>query len=156
MHRVKQFYKKHRESILYLFFGMLSMIINITVFALFHHLLGDKLYLVTNLVAWLAAVIFAFFTNKYLVFASKATDKKTLLSESGKFLLARVLSLLMEEGMLWCMLDLLNMSDLSIKFITTIDGEFIAKTITTLAVVVANYFFSKFVIFKKAKQKTQY
>ena len=145
--RIKAFVKEHKEGVLYLVFGALTTLVSILSFALFNALLGDERYLISNLISWIIAVVFAFFTNKHLVFASRSNDKKTLLSEGGKFLGARVLSLGLEELILWIMLDLFGMESLLLLGIVT--GEIIAKTVATVVVVVVNYFLSKFIIFKK-------
>ena len=145
--KVKAFVGEHRQGVLYLVFGALTTLVSILSFAIFNALLGDERYLLSNLISWVIAVAFAFFTNKHLVFASKSNDKKTLLSEGGKFLGARVLSLGLEELILWMMLDLLGMESLIILGIVT--GELIAKTVATVVVVAVNYLLSKFIIFKK-------
>ena len=145
--KVKAFVREHRQGVLYLVFGALTTLVSILSFAIFNALLGDERYLLSNLISWVIAVAFAFFTNKHLVFASKSNDKKTLLSEGGKFLGARVLSLGLEELILWMMLDLLGMESLIILGIVT--GELIAKTVVTVVVVAVNYLLSKFIIFKK-------
>ena len=145
--KIKAFISEHREGVLYLLFGGLTTVVSIVSFAIFNAILGDDMYLISNLISWIIAVVFAFFTNKNFVFSSKANDRKTLLTEGGKFLSARVLSLGLEELILWVMLDAFGMSSLVvIGFIT---GEIIAKTVATVAVVIANYFISKFFVFKK-------
>ena len=145
--KIKAFISEHREGVLYLLFGGLTTVVSIVSFAIFNAILGDDMYLISNLISWIIAVVFAFFTNKNFVFSSKANDKKTLLTEGGKFLSARVLSLGLEELILWLMLDVLGMS--SLILISFITGEIIAKTVATIAVVIANYFISKFFVFKK-------
>ena len=145
--KIKQFVTEHRQGVLYLFFGGLTTLVSILSFALFNALLGDERYLLSNLLSWVLAVLFAFFTNKHLVFASRSNDKKTLLTEGGKFLGARLLSLGLEELILWIMLDLLAMENLVI--LTIITGELIAKVVATIVVVAVNYAISKFFIFKK-------
>ena len=145
--KIKAFVNEHREGVLYLVFGGLTTVVSIASFAIFNAILGDDRYLISNLISWIIAVIFAFFTNKSFVFSSKANDKKTLLAEGGKFLSARVLSLGFEELILWLMLDLCGMGSLVILgFIT---GEMISKTVATVVVIIANYFISKFFVFKK-------
>ena len=147
--KIKQFVTEHRQGVLYLVFGGLTTLVSILSFALFNALLGDERYLLSNLLSWVLAVLFAFFTNKHLVFASRSNDKKTLLTEGGKFLGARLFSLGLEELILWIMLDLLAMENLVI--LTIITGELIAKVVATIVVVAVNYAISKFFIFKKNK-----
>ena len=145
--KIKAFVKEHRQGVLYLVFGALTTLVSILSFALFNALLGDDKYLVSNLISWVIAVVFAFFTNKHIVFLSRSNDKKTLLSEGGKFLGTRVITLGLEELILWLMLDILGMGTLTILGIAT--GEVIAKAVATVVVVAVNYLISKFIIFKK-------
>ena len=140
--KIKSLYKAHREGILYLLFGGLTTLISILTFWLFSLMLGDRLYLLSNLLSWIVAVIFAFVTNKLLVFESRSTDKGTLLRESFEFLGARLFSLGLEELGLWLSLDILGMGAIP-------SGDLIAKVILQVIVIVINYFLSKFLIFKK-------
>lgn len=147
--KIIAFAKRHREELLYLLFGGLTTLISLVSFAIFNAALGDELYLVSNLISCVLSVIFAFFTNKNFVFLSKANDKKTLLSEGGKFFGARVFSLGLEELILWLMLDVFGLASFAFTFIFTLTGEIIAKAVATVIVVVTNYFISKFLVFKK-------
>ena len=140
--KIKSFYRAHKEGILYLFFGALTTLISIATFEIFSLIFGEERYLFSNFLSWVIAVIFAFCTNKTLVFASLKTDKKTLLREGGEFLLARVFSLGLEEGGLWLMLDICGMKAISF-------GDLVAKIMISVIVILVNYLLSKFIIFKK-------
>lgn len=140
--KFKAIYKAHKEGILYLIFGGLTTLISILSFWLFSLMLGEERYLLSNFLSWVLAVIFAFVTNKTLVFGSKKTDKVTLLREGLEFLGARVFSLGLEEGGLWLLLDIFGMALLP-------SGDLIAKVIMSVIVILVNYFLSKFIIFKK-------
>ena len=140
--KLKAIYKAHKEGILYLLFGGLTTLISILSFWLFSLMLGEERYLLSNFLSWVLAVIFAFITNKTLVFGSKKTDKSTLLREGLEFLGARVFSLGLEEGGLWLLLDAFGMALLP-------SGDLIAKVIMSVIVILVNYFLSKFIIFKK-------
>jgi putative flippase GtrA len=73
--------------------------------------------------------------------------------EGGEFLLARVFSFLVEEAGLWLLVDILGFDSFSFKIIgITITGALIAKVILAVVVIILNYFFSKFIIFKKDKE----
>ena len=114
--------------------------------------LGDERYLVSNVIAWFAAVIFAYITNKLWVFESKSWSIKVLLKEIPSFFAARVLSFLIEEFGLYVFVDLLSFNEISLKILSfEIGGELIAKVILAVIVVILNYVFSKLVIFKKKK-----
>ena len=60
----------------------------------------------SNTIAWILSVIFAFVTNKIFVFNSKATDAKILLKETVSLLIARLISLGFDMLAVWLMVDL--------------------------------------------------
>ena len=152
MSRIKAFVKKYREPILYILFGALTTLVNFACFWLFNDLLGRERYLISNIIAWIFAVAFAYVTNKLLVFKSKRFDFRTALREIPEFLAARLLSLGIEEGGLWLLVDKLGFGDFSFEFFKTqITGELISKLILAVIVVILNYIFSKFIIFAKNK-----
>ena len=96
-----------------------------------------------NVISWIASVLFAYFTNKLWVFEAKTETKQESWAAFGKFIFFRVLSL----G-----LDMLCMY-LFISILAT--GDLVAKLVTQVVVVLANYVFSKFLIFntKKSEKK---
>lgn len=150
---MKKLIKKYKEIILYIFFGVLTTIVNFVIYFIMNALLGEDMYLVSNVIAWIGAVAFAYITNKIWVFESKSRESKTLLREIGEFVSARLLSLGIEETGLYIFVDLLKFSTFSFSFLRlTITGDVIAKIIMQIIVVILNYIFSKFIIFKKVKK----
>lgn len=150
MKKIKELIIKYKEILLYLIFGVLTTAVSIFSFWLFSLFIPSKLYLITNVISWVLAVIFAFVTNKLFVFESKKWGKAELSSEIPKFLGARVFSLIIEELGLILFIDLLKFSEISKTVIGfEVTGELIAKAIMAVIVIVLNYFFSKFMIFKK-------
>ena len=150
MKKIKNLILKYKELILYLIFGVLTTFVSIFSFWLFGLFIPDRLYLITNVISWVIAVIFAFVTNKLFVFESKKWGKAELSSEVPKFLGARVFSLIIEELGLILFIDLLGFKELGWTVLGfNVTGELIAKTIMAIVVIVLNYFFSKFMIFKK-------
>ena len=150
MKRIKELIIKYKEILLYLIFGVLTTAVSIFSFWLFGLFIPSNLYLITNVISWVIAVIFAFVTNKLFVFESKKWGKAELGSEIPKFLGARVFSLVIEELGLILFIDLLKFSEISKTVIGfEITCELIAKIIMAFVVIVLNYFFSKFMIFKK-------
>ncbi|MGN0522345.1 MAG: GtrA family protein, partial [Eubacterium sp.] len=138
----------------YVFFGALTTLVNLVIFKVFDKILGKDLFLVTNVISWIGAVIFAYVTNKLWVFESKSWKGRVVIKELIGFFGARLFSLGVEEAGLWLMIDILkfkNMSGFEL-FSFKLDGNFIAKLIMQVVVVVLNYFFSKFVIFAKKKK----
>lgn len=142
------FLKKYREGILYIVFGILTTLVNFLLFFLFERLLGEQLYLVSNLIAWAGAVIFAFVVNKLFVFASRSFAARVLLREATEFVLARIFSLVVEELGLILLIELCHLPSLSLPLDVVLSGEFLAKAILAVVVLLMNYFFSKLVIFK--------
>ena len=118
-------YNKVKEIIWYLFFGFLTTIVNIGTF-IFLDKMGVNLYL-NNFIAWVMAVLFAFFTNKFFVFTS--ISNKNIASEIGKFFLARIISLGIEMLGLFIFIEMFD--------------------IMCIIVVIVNYIFSKLFVFKK-------
>ena len=130
----------NRETIVYTIFGVLTTVVDFAAFGILYYSLnlGE---LVSNTLAWVLAVIFAFITNKLFVFESKSFKIQVLGKEVLSFGAARVFSLLIEELILYIFVDLLNMNKLIIKLIANI------------IVIIVNYVLSKFIIFKKPKQE---
>ena len=142
--------EKFKEISLYLIFGILTTLVNFIVFWIFNKILGNDLYLVSNIIAWIISVAFAFFTNKPIVFKSHDWRPKTILKESSEFLGARIFSFCIEEFGLWLLVDICSMKKIIWNiFNISFSGTIIAKVILAVIVVILNYFFSKFIIFKK-------
>ncbi len=149
---IKKLFLKYKEIISYVFFGVLATVVNLVSFKLFELILGEKLYLVTNVVSWLITVIFAYFTNKLWVFESKSWKANVVIKELIGFFGARIFSLVVEEAGLWLMIDICHMGNISWDILSVnINGNMIAKIIMQVVVVILNYVFSKLVIFKKKK-----
>ncbi len=134
------------EMFLYIVFGVLTTVVNLVVFKIFEKLLGTKFALITNIIAWIAAVAFAFVTNKFLVFRSKSTESQTLLKEIISFTAARLFSLGVEEAGLAVAQFVFHADEK--KFILGLTGTMVAKLILQIIVVIMNYVFSKLYIFK--------
>ncbi|NCC87877.1 MAG: GtrA family protein [Clostridia bacterium] len=138
---------------LYLVFGILTTAVNLIVFMLCNKTFKDinfsevpflsiiflgKPYLLSNVIAWIVAVTFAFFTNKIIVFKSKSFEHHLFLKEIASFFGARVFSLIVEQLGLMLLVD------------TLLQKELVSKIIISVVVVLLNYFFSKLLIFKKS------
>lgn len=152
MTRIKELFLKYKEVIVYVVFGVLTTIINLVVFVALEYAFGSggNGYIVYNVIAWLVSVIFAYITNKLYVFKSRSWSHDVVIKESTQFLLARVFSFLVEEVGLILMVEVLNFGEYSPKFnLITLSGESVAKTLLLIIVIVMNYFFSKFIVFKK-------
>jgi len=152
MKMIKNLIIKYKELIIYVIFGGLTTVVNLGVFYAVGMLLGDDKYLITNVIAWFAAVVFAYVTNKIWVFESKSWNAKVLLKEIPSFFAARVFSFVIEEAGLYFFVDILSFNKYSINILSfEFGGELIAKALLAVVVVVVNYVLSKLVIFRKKK-----
>ncbi len=150
--KIKKLILKYKELIIYVLFGLLTTVVNLSVFWLFSRILGDEKYLITNVIAWFAAVSFSFLTSKIWVFKSKSWSFGVLFKEVSSFFTARILTLGIEEFGLYFFVDTLSFSEISINLMSfEIGGELIAKALIAVVVVVVNYVLSKLVIFRKKK-----
>ncbi len=152
MNLIKNLIIKYKELIIYVICGVGTTVVNFVAYKIFNVILGDDLYLVSNVIAWFICIIFAYITNKLFVFESKSWEPKLVLKESSSFLASRVFSFLIEEAGLFALVDLVGMKEMAVTvFGITISGNMIAKAIIGVIVVVINYILSKLIIFKKNK-----
>ena len=128
--------RKHEEVISYLFFGGLTTLVNYIVYLPCYNLLRLSGTL-SNVTAWVAAVAFAYLTNKPFVFKSHDWSAKTVIPELTKFVGCRVGSGLAETAIIFVTVDLLNLNGNMIKLLTSV------------LVVILNYVASKLVVFRK-------
>lgn len=150
--KFKELILKYKELLVYVIFGGLTTLVNFIAFSVFTSFLGENLYLLNNAFAWVVSVVFAYVTNKLFVFNSKSWDFKTVTKEAVEFLGARIFSFFIEEGGMLLFVSVLGFDNISFVFLGfTISGQLIAKLILAVIVVILNYFFSKFIIFKKEK-----
>lgn len=133
---MKKLISTYREPLSYLFFGVATTVVNYAVYFLARNIFQID-FKISNLLAWFFSVLFAFITNKRWVFQSKTNTRPAFFKELGLFYWYRILSLAIDMGLMIALISGLHWSD------------FWAKTLTQIVVIVANYFFSKFLIFKK-------
>lgn len=143
MKYIKKFLNK--EIGLYLFYGICTTIINYFTFGFFYKYFFHELPLVANSIAFVAATLFAYVTNKLFVFKSYEWNLKVLVPEVFSFVSARVLSFIFEQVGLYLSIQYLFVEGFTIL---GMDRVMIFKVILSLIVVVINYFISKLVIFK--------
>ena len=151
MQRLGQLFKKYKEQILYLFFGVVTTIISLGSFKLFNLAFGEHLYLFNNVLSWVLAVAAAYVTNKLWVFENRSWSGKVLRHEIPTFLGARIFSLVVEEVGLYLMMSVFGWDSWAIPLPGShvLGGDMICKFIMQVIVVILNYIFSKLVIFKK-------
>jgi len=133
--------KRQHEVVLYLIFGGLTTLVNFALYAFFVQLVGVSVS-VSNLIAWVIAVAFAFVTNKLWVFRSKSWEAKKVSREAGAFIGARIVTGLIDI----IGVPLLFYIGLSYPLFG-IEG-FAAKTIVGIVVIILNYVFSRVFVFR--------
>lgn len=156
MKMIKMLFIKYKELIMYVIFGVLTTLVNFGTFWIFTKILGEDSYLINNAIAWVVGVVFAYITNKLFVFDSKSWNLKLVTKEVVEFFGARVLSFLVEEGGMLLFITVLGFGEKSLELLGfTITGQFVVKILLAVIVVVLNYIFSKFFIFRKQELGTR-
>lgn len=129
-----------REGIAYLIFGVLTTVIDYAISnALFYWTKVPTIPAQT--IAWVAAVLFAFVTNKWWVFESHTLVPAEVWKEFVSFVACRVATFVFNLAALFIMVDLLGME------------FFVCKLLISVVVVILNYVFSKILIFAKKDKK---
>lgn len=136
MKKITELIRKHWDILSYLFFGGLTTLVNYLVYLPFYNWFGISAT-VSNAIAWVFAVAFAFLTNKPFVFKSHDWSIKVVLPELTKFLGCRIGSGVLETAILFLTVDMLGWN-----------GN-VLKLITSILVVILNYFGSKLLVFTK-------
>lgn len=132
--KIRALYVKHKDIIVYLLLGLLTAVVTFAVYIPLHNVFNLSAT-VSNFFSWVAAVLFAFVTDKPLVFHSYDWSRKVLFPEFLKFTGSRVLSLIIETAIVYYFADYL-------KF----DGN-IVKLCASGLIVALNYFASKLFVF---------
>ena len=139
MENIKKIVKKvlTKEVILYILFGIFTTVVNLGSFFIMNSILnfGEN---ISNFIAILLAVLFAYITNKDLVFHSEAETAKEKFVEFAKFMTGRAFTMIVEfvGGLILFKLPIPNM---------------ITKLGLTIIVIILNFFISKFFAFKSKK-----
>lgn len=131
----EKLYNQYKDIIPYGIFGMLTTIINIAAYWIMAYPVGLST-MNSTWIAWIAAVLFAYVTNKKWVFHSEVHTGKGLVKEAGFFFLCRLGTGVVDWGFMFVFVDLLYWNDVVVKIVSNI------------VVIVLNYVASKIVIFK--------
>ncbi len=126
------------EMIMYIICGVLTTVVNYVVYFLMPRFGENGVDIIlAQVVAWIAAVLFAFFTNKIFVFESPDFHVKVLFKELIPFVAARLISLGFDTLFVYVTVAVLGLN------------EPLFKLLSNIFVLIANYLASKFIIFKK-------
>jgi len=142
--KLVKLYKKNEEVLNYLIIGGLTTLVNIAtkyilLFTIFDAKNPKELQ-ITVIISWIVAVLFAYITNRKIVFKS---ENKKILKEFINFIEARILTLLVEMLFMYIFVTLLKLnSDIEVA---------ILSIISQIIVIILNYIFSKIFVFKNNK-----
>jgi Predicted membrane protein len=139
MDKIKALVLKYKEQILYVFFGGLTTLINWGAYALCYNVLGVS-NVPSVIIAWILGVAFAFVTNKIWVFESRSFNTQTVLRELWTFVAARLVTGLLDLGIMYLAVDVLG------------GNGNVWKLISNVIVIILNYVFSKLIVFKKQEK----
>ncbi|MEE3427363.1 MAG: GtrA family protein [Ruminococcus sp.] len=137
---MKELLFKYKSFILYVFFGVITTLINWSSYYFCYCLIGIP-NVVSTIIAWLLAVAFAFITNKKWVFNSESFEVKTLFYEIWTFVVARLVTGVLDVAIMFVAVDVLGWN------------ATIWKLISNFIVIVINYILSKFIIFKNGNSQ---
>lgn len=139
---MKNLYKKNKEIINYIIIGALTTIVSLIVYyGLTLTILNPDNAIelqVANVLSWVVAVTFAYFTNRKFVFLVK---EKISAKEVFSFYLSRVITLLIDMLLMYIFVTVLKFNDR------------IIKVVVQIIVIILNYIFSKFFVFKKKNKE---
>ena len=139
--------KKYKSIILYIIFGGLTTVVDWSVSFTLYYVWGDAIeatpWLIhgANVIAWVAAVAFAYVTNRIWVFESKRRGFFPIICEIAAFAGGRVLTLLLQEAIMGVFCTWLGLN------------EYLFKVIAAVLVVILNYFISKLLVFRKTRRE---
>ncbi len=135
MKKLKEIFFQYKSVIMYLFFGVCTTLVNIGVYYVVAHI-ANLDTMPSTIVAWIAAVLFAYLTNRKWVFCSEETSASGVIHEMIRFFGCRLATGAVDWICMFVFVDLLHWNDMVIKIMAN------------FLVVVLNYIASRMIIFK--------
>lgn len=146
MQKIIELYKKYKEIINYLIFGVLTTVVSLaTKYLLLFTILdaSNALQLqIAVVVSWVVACLFAYITNRIWVFESKENN---IIKEMAKFFMARLATLGMEMLIMFVFVTALGLNSDTWVVIWTLVAQ--------VLIVIGNYILSKLLVFKNEKKE---
>ena len=138
----------NKETFLYLIFGIIVTLLNISLFYLFINIWKMSTGL-GNILDTIICILFQYFTNRIWVFESKNNGKEAI-KEFIQFILARGLTAIIDQifvvvGVDFFVAKYVNYSQQGIFSVGI-------KILSNIIVIVLNYIFSKLFVFNKKEQ----
>ncbi len=142
MKRLTELIGKYKQTILYLIFGVATTAVNLATYTVFVELLSVEMT-ISNTIAWVVGVVFAFFTNRRYVFESRETGALAITKQFLSFTAGRAVSGVIEITLPTLLFNL----GLTVELFG-VEGS-VAKISVSIIVIILNYVFSRFLVFKK-------
>lgn len=146
MQKIIELYKKYKEIINYLIFGVLTTVVSLaTKYLLLFTILdaSNALQLqIAVVVSWVVACLFAYITNRIWVFESKENN---IIKEMAKFFMARLATLGMEMLIMFVFVTALGLNSDTWVVIWTLVAQ--------VLIIIGNYILSKLLVFKNEKKE---
>ena len=134
--KILKLIEKYKSIIMYLIFGVLTTAVNVVTYYISAHIFSVNT-VTSSVIAWFAAVLFAYITNRKWVFDSKQTGFRNILFEISRFFLCRFATGVVDWVIMYVFVDLLSLNDIIIKISANI------------IVIILNYVASLLIIFRK-------
>jgi len=135
---LRTLYRRDREQINYLIVGGLTTVVSLVTYwfcvSIFLNAEDPLQLQVANVISWICAVTFAYFTNRRFVFFSQEQNR---IREAGKFFLSRLTTLAMEMAIMALGVSVLRINDKVVKLVAQI------------IIIIANYVLSKLLVFRR-------
>lgn len=139
------FYKKNKEVLLYLFFGVMTTVVSFITAGIVKVIMehfgagSGAVANVSSVISWVVSVTFAYITNRIWVFDSNVKGTANIAKECASFYGGRVFTLLVEM-----LIMNVGYSWLGINF-------WVTKIVANVIVIILNYVISKLLVFRKKK-----
>lgn len=129
-----------KQIVLYGICGVLSTLIDIIAYWAVSRIFGASV-VTSTIIAWLIAVLFAYWSNRKYVFQSKATSFFAVIFEAVYFFACRIATGVLDVVIMYLFADLAGLNDV------------IVKTVSNIIVIILNYVASKMFVFKENKER---
>ena len=147
MKRLQQLFRKYKEQVLYVLFGGLTTAIDFGISFLLYKFWVDTVPIpnlavhLADIIAWVLAVTFAFFTNRIWVFESQKQGFIPVIKEWLEFAGGRAVTLFLQEIII-------------AVFVTWLGGnKYLFRILAAVLVIILNYIISKLIVFRKTNQQ---
>lgn len=131
---LKKLGEEQKTIVIYILFGGLAFVVSMISYIVFLRLSNGNA-LTANVFSWICAVTFAYITNRIWVFHSRSTGFREIVREAISFFAGRIVTLIMEEGILFIGINVMGID------------KIIVKVIAQIIVIISNYIISKVFVF---------